>query len=283
MDKKKLYGLIDEYWKEYKDKTENKPDNRLENGEYISKFIRGPIPIVWFGDYDAYINSNLKVVTVGMNPSDKEFLKGEDENNCFRFPVAKGLNDIKNDDDRDKLIVAYNGYFINDPLTNWFEKGFGNVLKCFPENYSVSYGYNENNTYFRDTKCKALHIDCYSALATNPTWSNLKRKREHKVVTEILEEKGKELYELFIETLAPDVIVFQQNIDMVKFITGEAIEPQHRFKKEDDSSKRVGSYIKNKRLYIWGEVTFNTPWQWLSEKNLEHKKQIANIINGFVR
>ena len=33
----------------------------------------GLIPIDWFGDREAYNESKVKVVTVGLNPSDKEF------------------------------------------------------------------------------------------------------------------------------------------------------------------------------------------------------------------
>jgi hypothetical protein len=39
-----------------------------------NKVLKPSIPILYFGDLDAYHSSDLRVLTVGSNPSDTEFL-----------------------------------------------------------------------------------------------------------------------------------------------------------------------------------------------------------------
>ena len=46
------------------------------------------IPILFFGDLDAYLASRMRVLTVGLNPSLREFPDGEP---FSRFPLAEEL------------------------------------------------------------------------------------------------------------------------------------------------------------------------------------------------
>ena len=76
------------------------------------------IPIDWFGDRVAYNRSKIRIVTVGLNPSDKEFRNndGESFNTSLRFEgyEEKGLE------------AVYNNYFEYNPYS-WF-KSFEYIL-----------------------------------------------------------------------------------------------------------------------------------------------------------
>ena len=65
-NKKKLFELI---------KNEIQNSKKLE---FNSNIIPSSIPILWFGNLEKYLLSDKKIITVSLNPSDKEF-KGKDE------------------------------------------------------------------------------------------------------------------------------------------------------------------------------------------------------------
>jgi hypothetical protein len=44
--------------------------NDVKDSELV---VSNSIPILFFGDLEAYLNSPIKIVTVALNPSDKEF------------------------------------------------------------------------------------------------------------------------------------------------------------------------------------------------------------------
>ena len=50
--------------------------------------LRDVVPILWFGDMDAYWASEKKIVTVAVNPSDKEFIVNGVCSINNRFPGA---------------------------------------------------------------------------------------------------------------------------------------------------------------------------------------------------
>lgn len=54
------------------------------------------LPIKWFGDRNAYMKSPVKIITVGLNPSDKEFRDKDGEPYCssLRFPDYKVGDDV---------------------------------------------------------------------------------------------------------------------------------------------------------------------------------------------
>ena len=56
-----LSDIINEYWCDYTAHQEKK---------YI---VSPSIPIIWFGDIEKYMRSKLKVVTIALNPSNREF------------------------------------------------------------------------------------------------------------------------------------------------------------------------------------------------------------------
>ena len=96
----------------------------------------------------SYETSPKKVVTVALNPSLKEF---EED----RFDIV----DLQKSNVTIKLSQTLNLYFKRHPYS-WF-KDFERVLSSF------------NTSYYETKENTAIHIDIYSAIATNPTWGGL--------------------------------------------------------------------------------------------------------------
>lgn len=144
--------------------------------------VKPSLPILYFGNIDAYRKSKLKVVTVGKNPSDNEFRLNK--NDSFSFIRFSEWNEKSKN-----LITALNPYFEDKPLKQWFS--------CFEpilNGLSASY---YNSTYNHT----ALHTDICSPLATNPTWSKLSKETQS-----ALYEEGFEIWKELIEELQPDIM-----------------------------------------------------------------------------
>lgn len=81
------------------------------------------LQIKWFGDKNAYMNSPVRIITVGLNPSDKEFREkdGEPYSSRLRFPDYIIGDDVS-------LENALNNYFEKNPYRKWFNAGFEPLL-----------------------------------------------------------------------------------------------------------------------------------------------------------
>jgi len=162
-------------------------------------FVVNPsIPILYFGDEVAYRSSNLKVITVGKNPSLNEFLDPitYSYNIGYRFPNWNGTN----------LMQVLDEYFRQNPLRQWFSS-FEPILN------------GKNCSYYTNTKFQniALHTDICSPLATDPTWSKLNINQK-----QLLFPQGVKIWWNLVKDLAPDIILvsipqnlFQNNISNV--------------------------------------------------------------------
>lgn len=134
-------------------------------------------PVLFFGDEQAYRSSPLRIVTVGLNPSDREFPTGDP---WRRFGGAQG---------RTTYLSALRTYFDNDPLTGWFS--------CFREllrGLDASFHRGATNT--------ALHTDLCSTVPTSPTWSRLPAATQQS-----LAQRGVQTWHDLITELRPDVII----------------------------------------------------------------------------
>ena len=110
-------------------------------------------PILFFGDFDAYRVSSLRVVTVGLNPSLKEF---PERARFSRFPLAEG------DEGREpgRYIDALSAYYRTEPYRMWFGH-FERFLN------------GAESSYYAGKAATALHTDICSPIATDPTWREL--------------------------------------------------------------------------------------------------------------
>ena len=195
---------------------------KTKNGQ--SLIVKNSFPILWFGDLDKYLNSKLKILTLGLNPSNIEF------ENKSRFDFQNSLN--PNDTDFYTYINALNEYFKKNPYRTWFDN-FNYLLKVF----DTSYGFNDDNE-----SNTAIHIDAISPFATTQKISNLTASDLATI------EANYDVKEL-ISFLKPDIILasinrtaFEKAFGTPSLIKNASIDGDNRYK-----------YI---RLYKGGENFF---------------------------
>jgi hypothetical protein len=174
----KINDLIRESWQVY------------AHFEAQSFLVKPSIPILFFGDSNQYFASELKVITLGLNPSRVEF----PENDRFlRFSKARMIYPrIVEGAFYDEYFQALNEYFhkpANHPYEPWFNS-FEPLLRGLDCSY---YGYAPNT---------ALHTDLCSPLATDPTWNNLSTEARIGLL-----EYGTRLWHSLVEWLSPDLII----------------------------------------------------------------------------
>lgn len=184
-------------------------------------FVVNPsIPILYFGDEVAYRNSNLKVITVGKNPSLNEFLDSRINhyNINYRFPNWNGTNPIR----------VLDEYFRQNPLRQWFSS-FEPILN------------GKDSSYYTNSQFKniALHTDLCSPLATDPTWSKLDINQQQLLFTQ-----GVQIWWDLIKDLAPDIILVSIPARLfLNNISNVLGQPIHTITHLADGAIRKQSYI----------------------------------------
>ena len=151
------------------------------------------IPIHWFGDRVAYNRSKIRIVTVGLNPSDKEFRN----NNRESFNIGLRFQDYE----EKGLEAVYNNYFEYNPYS-WFKS-----FECILNGLDASY-YSEKGMPNR-----VLHTDICSPWATDPTWSKLPNQEKKNLMEN---EHGFEQWKQLIRQLKPDIILFSIPEEYIK-------------------------------------------------------------------
>jgi hypothetical protein len=152
-------------------------DHAVENSNGV--VVRPSILILYFGDSEAYRRSPLKIVTVGLNPSPREFPSSDP---WERFT---GGNTLSAQTPMEYLRTL-DSYFVTKPYDNWFAS-FEWLLRGMGASY---YG----------GPSVALHTDMCSPVATNPTWSRLNGMH-------VGLGDGFALWRDLVEQLAPDVVL----------------------------------------------------------------------------
>jgi hypothetical protein len=173
----KIYGLIRESWQVYA---------QFQDQPFL---VKPSIPVLFFGDSNQYFSSELKVITLGLNPSRVEF---PEEDRFLRFNKARRIYPHIVGGFDDEYLQALNGYFhkpANHPYEPWF-----NSFEHLLIGLDCSYYGNAPNT--------ALHTDLCSPLATNPTWSKLPSEARLRLL-----RSGTRLWHSLVEWLSPDLII----------------------------------------------------------------------------
>jgi hypothetical protein len=150
--------------------------------------VKNAIPIPYFGDLKAYLASSLKIVTVALNPSDREFPQPDDlkfKGHRFDLSASTPL----------ALEKTLSEYFSRLPYSGWF-MSFERVLN----GVGFSYGGKLNRTGVIGGT--ALHLDLCSPIATNPTWSGLSVEQKLTLTSE-----GHAIFGQLMEALKPDLVV----------------------------------------------------------------------------
>lgn len=192
--------------------------------------VVGIAPILFFGDFDSYMASAVRVLTVAKNPSDQEFPQDDP---LHRFPRFTGNG---NDRKPRRYTDAMSDYFREAPYASWFGD-FEHVL----EGAGASYGDGAEST--------ALHTDICSPVATHPTWTGLDRSERRE-----LQEYGVPLWHRLLTILNPHVVLLsfrREHLSSIEFTSLTGWRTIRRFKRTRDGKSRSVPY----RLYAnWYEV-----------------------------
>lgn len=237
--------------------------NSFKDSGYI---VEGSYPILYFGDHKEYSESKIKIITVGLNPSDKEFPK---KNKYQRFPKIRA----KNSPD---FLEAYNHYFkTGEAYSSWFDsyKTMLNWIKC---------SYYPNETFHN----RALHTDICTTLATKKKWSALPKDFKRK-----LKSTGVKLWHDLVRILKPDIIICSFAEKWLNEIQFEFIEDWKRLytiKKKADGKHREPYIVRKAKISIgdspsyifWGNQ-MNKPFGSVSNKDKE--KVGMRILKMFER
>ena len=181
-----------------------------EHGD--SHVVQGVMPILFFGDSEMYMRSKCKVVTVALNPSDKEF----PFSSLQRFPKMDRVISTTLGNNPAAYIGALNDYFEEDPYSTWFGS-YEQLLN------GMGYTYNRSSLGTLSTNGRriadvALHTDFCSPLATCPTWDKLPQLTQSRLMS-----AGEPLWRQLIDTLAPDIVVASMKSEYVEQMTGKNV------------------------------------------------------------
>jgi len=179
------------------------------------------VPILFFGDLDAYWASPLRILTVGLNPSLKEFPRAMPR---VRFPRAKGVTAR----DSDRYLDALSAYFRTHPYQRWFNS-FEPLLQ------------GAGSSYYGGQPSRALHTDICSPVATDPTWGDL-----DPVVQTVLEADGGPLWHELVMALKPQVVVLsaaEEHLGRIQFKALTERSPIGRFDHKKDGFPRAKPYL----------------------------------------
>ena len=194
--------------------------------------VNPAVPILFFGDLDAYRASPLHVVTVGLNPSLHEFPADEP---FRRFPLAEGSFGRE----PFRYLDAMSSYFRTDPYGKWFS-AFEPLLNGMQA------------SFYQGGGSTALHTDICSTVATNPTWSRL-----DKADRAALESEGGPLWHILLEELQPQIValsVAKAHLNRITFTPMTNWEVIHTFKRKANGDPRSRPYKVCARWYdIGGE------------------------------
>lgn len=224
-------------------------------------------PILFFGELDAYRNSPLRVVTVGLNPSLKEFPARDP---FRRFP----LDGSDGDREPGGYLDAMSAYFCTDPYGSWFGT-FEPLLNGAGSSY-----------YAGKAVSTALHTDICSPVATDPTWTGL-GKAERKT----LEADGGPLWHMLLEALRPQVVllsVARGHLGRIRFAPIADWKAIHVFERTESDALRKRPYEVKARwfevggersLFVFGQAA-QRPFGLLSN---DQKRKTGTIAQGIYR
>lgn len=252
--------------------------NDFQKAKTLPFVIPNSIPILWFGDLNAYKKSDLKIVTVGINPSDVEFKLSARSpasyNTSYRFPLAQILvnNPSLNGSDIKQYASCMNAYFTNTDKHNdltWYKPWFGKyeaALNGLDASYTGSY------------KRTAIHIDLCSPVATTK-WSDLSSNQ--KVV---LQSCASFSFNDLVKKLNPQVIITCVNRNLIKNNYINQYGNPCNENNADFIGPIIDSYIRayhlnNGRILIWGKNGRTGPF--VSQCKADVTKIVTQIRNQF--
>ena len=165
--------------------------------------VPGSIPVLWFGDIDAYDKSpeGSRVVTVGINPSRCEFQDNKGiPNPTFRFPLKLSPKAP----DYQTYKAAMTQYFANKPYMRWFWPNEAALNK-----YGATFGGKSRPIPGVSVPNIGLHIDIIAPLATKP-WSKLKPAKKKDLTSTFSGQ-----FDCLVRALDPDILIMPVDISFL--------------------------------------------------------------------
>ncbi len=156
----------------------------------IACAVTPSVPILYFGNMPEYLSSSMRVVTVGLNPSKREF---PEEGPMSRFSRAANLAEMgfgRQPSSFEDYFAALDSYFCVSPYSSWFNRAFGRILRGLDASF---YGNLPN---------RAIHTDICSPVATDPTWNKLDKSSQRQLFA-----TGCQLWRELIEEIQPDCVL----------------------------------------------------------------------------
>ena len=258
---------------------------KLANRYSLPNVVNPSIPILWFGDMKAYEESELKIMTVGLNPSCWEF---KDNKNApyditLRFPKATQLWNYQTLTAKDVSAYsdAMNDYFKHRPYSKWFKHN-ERVLNELCASYNVQAPYKLISENKNDIlKHTAIHVDIYAPLATDPVWGGMK-KRERSVLCSACSG----MFDDLMNILNPDIIIIAVNqTEIAKHFVNAKGNKCTRHNADFDSTNSSHDYLRGFFLYngkklIWGTNSNGQPFSSVKDLSLRMTslKQQLNIL-----
>jgi hypothetical protein len=235
--------------------------SHFKTHEHNPLVVRNSIPILFFGDLGGYQQSKRRIITVALNPSDKEFSE-------LRFDVAPDTFA-----DNNKYLATLSNYFELNPYYNWFNN-FEKLLQTMGSSYFSDTSRPQFKTIQpapEVTRNRVLHTDICSPIATSKTWSKLSSKEEI-VFRHSLQTKGSEIWIKLVDYLEPDIILISGGEYLCDYIPVQWEEialptdfhSTHRMKK--------GKFGKARVFWLSGK---NTPVSCKDNQLV----QVSKIIN----
>jgi len=166
--------------------------NHYNSFKHYKWVVKPAIPILFFGNVIEYLNSDIKMITVALNPSDKEFPK---DGTRFSF-----CPDKLNKGDAIKVLDTLNEYFKFNPYDDWFDRFTEKIMN------KMNVSYYSNKGFIN----RALNTDLCTPIATNPTWDGLVNNKKTRIPNDLSDELKKQGFKIWLELikiLKPNVIL----------------------------------------------------------------------------
>ncbi len=309
MDKereRKLDELIDACWAhhawvkglrcncnfEHPDPNDSK--RTLPNAEFDRILPENEIPILWFGDVNAYDESPRKIVTVGLNPSDGEFpepksSKGNIANKLFRFedanPMSGGMMTTLDESQRERYKASLNHYFSPKEIQTKRKKKCVYTSYVWFKHWRATLEGLDASFEPRAKNYTVVHTDFITPVATTPAWTKFGAKLP--CVRDAIEVKSRELklWKQLMEILEPDLIlsaVAGEMADKMATDLKTSNTEQPYFANQDKKHKwtlaRTDCFGKQ-TLFVNVPPEFKTPFScWSETAKLEFGKTICSKV-----
>ncbi len=227
--------------------------------------IPNTIPIDWFGNRKEYEESDIRIVTVGLNPSDMEFWDPNTGtyNTKYRFPSAVVGNPAT-------YPQAWNEYFTHNPY-DWF-----NNHERVLQGAGASYGglMPKRIGGVDHPHRRAIHTDLCSSEATQPAWSQLPSATKRAIA-----QVGIPRWQKLMKELQPDIIIMSVAKEYWSKLPITDISDLCDITKTQNGTKRKRPVVIRKGYYngalvILGE-TRNTPFGSVCK---DEQKRIGELI-----